>query len=58
MDDLKIRRDFMAKLRDDARERGMIDLAIFYGLEATRLSAERLAQVAKDISPSRDSSGT
>ena len=32
----------MQKLRDDARERGMKDLAMFYGWEAYRTASEGL----------------
>lgn len=48
--DLKTRHDVMAKMRDDARERGMVELAWFYLAETLRLGAERIMMERKRIS--------
>lgn len=47
--DLKSRRDLMVKLRDDADERGMHELAIFYAGEVIRLGAERIIEARERI---------
>ena len=42
----------MQKLRDDARERGMKDLALHYATEACRMSALRLSEEAEKLGSS------
>lgn len=46
-DDLETRHAEMAKLRDDARERGLLDAAMIYGMSAMRITKERIEQMLK-----------
>ena len=49
MNTLEQRHALMVKLRDDARERGMIHLAMMYGAQALRLSQERIKEAAEKL---------
>ena len=52
MNALEQRHALMVKLRDDARERGMIHLAMMYGAQALRLSQEQIKEAAEKLGSS------